>query len=138
MAEHIRRRPHAEPVPVTHEIALTVDSFVPELNRVMAPTGERKPWTFITLGVSSDPESPTPPPYDQRSFFFTLEFVDGVPTSLDDDRGRLLGLYLPITEFPIWMLTLSAAPSSLFLSVNLTRSVIVEAFLQSGRPRKDS
>ena len=77
---------------------------------------------FITLVLSPNPAAS--PPYDTR-FVFTLDFSE--PGSPLPEADRLTHLFLPSTEFPTWMLTLSSAPTTLSLAVNPAQSVIVNA-----------
>lgn len=123
-AELIRRRPVSDRVPITDEFAFPVASFEPILQRFTAPAASEH---GILLTLSADPD--TPPPYDLETFAFALDFSEPPPAP-PDDADRLFRLILPSTEFPTWMLTLSSAPHTLFLSVNLAKSVIVEAYLQ--------
>jgi len=72
------------------------------------------------------PNPAAPPPYEQR-FVFTLDFSE--PGSVLPEADRLTHLFLPSTEFPTWMLSLSSAPTTLSLAVNLAKSVILDAYL---------
>ena len=128
MTEPTLPEPGAHVVPITHEVAVEVNSFSAGMQRIRVGTGEMVSRHTISLQVSTDPQTPLPPPYDVTEFGFGLKFVDAPPQIPEEDR--LFNLYLPVIEFSGWMATLSTAPCDLFLSVNLPNSVIVEGLLQ--------
>ena len=124
MTERIRHRPVSDPVPITGEFVFPVVSFEPTLQRFTTP-GASAHSISLTLSAGRD----TPPPYNSETFDFALDFSEP-PAAPPDETDRLFRLFLPSSEFTTWMLTLTSAPHTLFLSVNVAKSVIVEAYLQ--------
>ena len=116
-----RHHDDVEPAPITDLFDFPVEKFWPVLRRFTSPAASAH---LIELVLASSPAAP--PPYDQR-FTFTLDF--GGPGSTLPASQSLRSLFLPSTEFPTWMLTLSSAPTTLSLAVNLAQSVIVNAYL---------
>ena len=116
-----------EPAPITDLLDFPVEKFWPVLRRFTSPAASAH---FIELVLTPPPN--TPAPYGQTRFTFTLYFSE--PGAAPPEAERLFSLFLPSAEFPTWMLTLSSAPTTLSLSVNLAQSVIVNAYLSPTNP----
>ena len=127
MTEHTHRSHYdVDPAPITDLFDFAVEKFWPVLRRFTSPAASAH---FIELVLAPNPAAPSP--YDQR-FTFTLDFGGAGSTLPESDSLR--SLFLPSTEFSTWMLTLSSAPTTLSLAINLAQSVIVNAYLSPTNP----